>query len=249
MRVDSRKQTILCGFQTKPTEGHAWLFSQYCQIVRDKLWLWERKQIVSLTFLSLYDLDFPPKKLSGVFNYCWLSIHKRGSSQKHTSSCPLLQYIHCEEIIAQNRCFLFPPGWLLLGSCTVQPPLITSLHWIWSQLCPSLPWRPRHFATLHVQINLYSASGQQFALENLPKIVWEVHGPHTWSARTQWLVSGFSFRSWRGGIAPLGWLGGKFRERGPQGDPKFCFMPLEVTLVFFVHITQRSCNYGISIQR
>lgn len=73
-------------------------------------------------FLSLYDLDFPPKKQSGIINYCLFPIHKRGSSWKCMSSRPLLQYIHCEEIIAQNSCFRFPPGWLLLGMEVLEKP-------------------------------------------------------------------------------------------------------------------------------
>lgn len=64
----------------------------------------------------------PPKKQSGVINYCKFPIHKRGSSWKCTPSHPLLQNIHCEEITAQTGCFLFLPGWLLLGMTAPEKP-------------------------------------------------------------------------------------------------------------------------------
>lgn len=67
-------------------------------------------------------------------------------------------------------------------------------------------------------------------------------GPSGWSLASPSDPGGVAFLLWDG-------LEAKFRERGPQGDPKFCFMPLEVTLVFFARITQTSCNYSISIQR
>lgn len=43
-----------------------------------------------------------------------------------------------------------------------------------------------------------------------------------------------------GGVAFLLWDGleAKFRERGPQGDLKFCSMPLEVTLVFLLILSK-----------
>lgn len=44
------------------------------------------------------------------------------------------------------------------------------------------------------------------------------------------------------GVGLLLWDGleAKFRQRGPQGDPKFCFMPLEVTLSFLLILPKDS---------
>lgn len=217
MRVDSRKQPEFCVvFRQNPLKAMHAFSASIARLSETCCGCGRGSKLSHSHFCHCMMWIFPPKKLSGVFNYCWLPIHKRGSSQKYTSSCPLLQYIHCEEIIAQNSCFLFPPAWLLLESCTMQLPLITSLQWFWAQFCPSPPWRPGNSAIFHVQINLCSATGQQFPLANLPRVLWEVHEHWVGSAGTQWLVTGFSFRSWRGHIAPLmAW-----RENLERGDPR-----------------------------
>lgn len=150
----------------------------------------------------------PSKKLSGVFNYCWLPIHKRGFFTETHISIPsptihTLWRNNCTKQLLPISSRLAAPGELHSAApCDHVTPvgLSTAL--------PLTSQRPGHFAVLHVQINLCSASGQQFSFADLPRILWEVHEPWVWSSGTQWLVTGFSFRSWRGVIAPLRWLRG-----------------------------------------
>lgn len=241
MRVDSRKQPEFCvAFRQNPLKVMHDFSASIAKLSETSCGCGRGSKLFTNISVTVWFGFPPPKKLSGVFNYCWLPIHKRGSSQKHTSPCPLPQYIHCEEIIARNSCFLFSPGWLFLRGYTVQPPLITSLQWVWAQVCPPPPSCPDQPLLCQCSA-ICSCRSSKDTLRCPCTLGVTSRDP----AVGYWLLFQI-LKGWHSS-SEMAWRHSV--ERGvPREIPSFVSCHWKWLWVFG-HITQRLCSYNISIQR